>query len=157
MIIQIILYFVCKEIRWFFSTLMIWCSFIISHAIYTAVSVWSIINRYNVISSQTNHRHTYCVKSKRLLFMVFRHLKKASFFKETIMLSWKFLRPITLVRASMFLVQFLKGTIFCSVMFCRRKCYNIWYFPYLICFLFGFIIIFPYEKDRRKENFVSHI
>ena len=37
-----ILYFVCKEIRWVFQHHM-------SHAIYTAASVWSIY-RYNVIS-----------------------------------------------------------------------------------------------------------
>ena len=40
--------------------------------------------------------------------MVFRHLKKRHLlFMETIMLSWKFLRPITLVRAPMFLVIFM--------------------------------------------------
>ena len=39
--------------------------------------------------------------------MVFRHLKKRHLlFMETIMLSWKFLRPISLVRAPMFLVYF---------------------------------------------------
>ena len=38
--------------------------------------------------------------------MIFRHLKKRHLlFMETIMLSWKFLRPITLVRAPMFLVS----------------------------------------------------
>ena len=38
--------------------------------------------------------------------MVFRHLKKRHLlFMETIILSWKFLRPITLVRAPMFLVS----------------------------------------------------
>ena len=80
----------------------------------TAVSVWSIY-RYNVISFfdtllnltisfvyifSRGFKHVlrvngYCSWSQ------FRHLKM---FMETMMLSWKFLRPITLVRAPMFLV-----------------------------------------------------
>ena len=45
--------------------------------------------------------------------MVFKTLEKKRhlLFMETIMLSWKFLRPITLVRAPMFLVYSIVGNL----------------------------------------------
>ena len=93
-----ILYFVCKEIQWVFQHLLF---------LYTCHMLSIPQSLYDLSIDITSLPLNLTISFRAVLnkFMVFRHLKKRHLlFMETIMLSWKFLRPITLVRAPMFLV-----------------------------------------------------
>ena len=138
-----ILYFVCKEIRWVFQHLLFLYT---CHMLSIPQFLYDLSIDITSFHFSTHFSFVYifsrgfkqiidihianCVNSKRLLFMVFRHLKtRHLLFMESIVLSWKFLRPITLVRAPMFLVKCMfklfdthyKWIHFCYVTFMQTK------------------------------------